>query len=241
MSVLDLEEAGERAVETAIAAWQRHLVEPPRTTGNAESRAFIDGIIRSEEGLNWPRCSAKQKEYRKDNDFQWCGAFACHAWRAAGLDGRIAFAYFASTYRLDCYGRYIRGIDDVATRTAYIAFPKPDTEPRRHLVLDEKSTAAQVTKWAPRPGDILMVTQPKWLPKYKEGSHIAIVEKWHPDTGIFDTIEGNANGFFPDGTIGQGVIRQHRKVGLALGDGRETWHARRLIRPSMHDLTGALA
>ncbi len=233
----ETEEAGQHVVETALGFWRQHIVEPQRETGLVRERAWIDSIIRSDAGLNWPRCSPTQKEFRKGPDFEWCGAFAAACWRAAGLDGRIAFAYFASTYRLDNFGRYIRGIDDAATRTAYIAFPKPASDPRRHLVCDEHTTIAAVTRWRPQPGDIVMVTQPKRLPKYRYGSHIAIVERWDPERGVFETIEGNATGCFPDGSIGQGVVRQTRKVGLTRDDNRDTWHVRRIIRPSLADLT----
>lgn len=237
--VTDLELAGQAALEAAVAAWERGIVDPRRVTGDDESRAFIDTIIRDPaKGLGWPRCSKRVQAYRLNGDFEWCGAFAAHAWLAAGLDRRLAFACFASTIRLDGYGRYARVVDDAAGRRALLAFPKPDDEPRRYLTLTESSKPERVTHWGPRAGDILLVTQPRYLPRYRYGSHVAIVERWDPAAGVFHTIEGNARGTLANGKVGEGVVRQVRKVGLAPDDGPETWHARRLIRPSPHDLTG---
>jgi hypothetical protein len=233
-------EAGRIAVATALAAWERCIVDPRKTVGDDESRTFIDTIIRSpSQGLGWPRCSQRVEAYRINGDFEWCGAFAAHAWRAAGLDRRLAFASFASTFRLDGYGRYKRVLSDSAAVRAELAFPKPDSDGRLYLHVSDETKAARVQfLFAPQPGDILMCSQVRHLPKYRFGHHIAIIERWDPERGEFHTIEGNAQGLLKNGKRGEGVVRQVRKLGLADGDGPTAWRVRRLIRPSIHDLTG---
>lgn len=57
-------------------------------------------------------------------------------------------------------------------------------------------------------GDIITVGDKK---KRKHGSHIAIVVKLRDD-GLVETIEGNAIGRLPDGSVGEGVVRRTRPL-----------------------------
>lgn len=91
------------AIRVAVAAraveeWRRAVMEPPGVNA-----ARIDSYIRGPEGLGWPsaalRGSSDSREYRRNGQFQWCGAFAAWCWSI--LDAEIRLHHFASTYRLD--------------------------------------------------------------------------------------------------------------------------------------------
>lgn len=221
---MDLVTAGQLALDTALAEWRRRIVDPPRRTWEdsawTPSRVRIDGYIRGAMGLNWGRCSPTVAAYRRDGDFEWCGAFASWAWRHAGLDPELAEVYWSSTYRLDRYARRLR------------AFPTPrnfrlaarlDGAGRLYLPFDGATTYEDLERFAPRAGDVLIVNGRGY------GQHITLVERWDAELGAMHTVEGNATGRGPDGTIYQGVVRQLRR-----------WSSfRRLIRPALSDLTGA--
>lgn len=59
-----------------------------------------------------------------------------------------------------------------------------------------------------QPGDIVIVGDKK---KRKHGSHITVCVGLRDD-GLIDTIEGNAIGLLPDGSIGEGVIKRTRPL-----------------------------
>jgi hypothetical protein len=155
------------------------------------------------------------------------------AWARAGLGLAWRKTYFASTFRLDVWARYLP-FDE---RTAN---PAPPDAPRRYRRLDEHSQAADVTFGShpgeaaddPRPGDILLVGGVNT----GYGKHVTLVESYDPVNGLFTTVEGNATGPGPRGGRQHGVIRTTRPVGLRRQDALTTYHARRLIRPSIHDL-----
>lgn len=59
-----------------------------------------------------------------------------------------------------------------------------------------------------QPGDVVVVGDKK---KRKHGSHITVCVGLRGD-GLIDTIEGNAIGLLPDGSIGEGVIKRTRPL-----------------------------
>lgn len=221
----DLALAGRLATVETKRLWLQSIVDPPTSaTAFAPSRDVIDHLIRSPEGLGW----AWEAPYQHDGDFEWCGTLAAWAWRAAGVTLPLRRKYFASTYRLDRYARYAP-VDDATVN------PRPTDQPRRWLALDEHASPEDA--WfadddPPRAGDILLVGPAAG----DYGKHICIVEHFDPVTGTFITIEGNGTGALPSGARAHGIIRTQRPVGLAHDDPRTRYHARRLIRPSIHDL-----
>lgn len=236
----ELEEAGRIALRTAVEAWERGIVDPPRRgTGDEASRAFIDAIGRTDAGT-----ASGGKPYRRDGDREWCGDFAAYCWGAAGLSLELRSLYFASTYRLDRYAQYRAAFTGYSKREPgimerFARLPSCDRAShaledcdlhRRYLQLDDKTTVAQVYAFRPRAGDILIVGAGS--PTY--GTHICIVESFDANRRVFTTIEGNATGLQPDGQTRQGVVRQTRPLGLKVGG--VGYHARRLIRPSLADL-----
>ncbi len=225
-----LEAAGKTALAAALDAWQRRIVDPPRRTLGDPSwdddRAFIDSIIRTKAGLNWPRCSNEVGAYRFDGDYEWCGAFAAYCWRAAGIDPVLAEVLFSSTYRLDHFGKRTRAFQ--GSERERLLDLRLTGEGRGYLRLNERSKATDVVAFGPRAGDILLVGNAGF------GTHVCIVESFDAATGTFKTVEGNATGLLPDGGRAQGVVRQTRPVGSLLPHG---YHARRLIRPALADLT----
>lgn len=222
-----LEVAGRLAATEAKRLWLRGVVDPSSGAAHhAASRVVIDGLIRSVEGLGW----GWEAPYQRDGDFEWCGTLAAWGWRAAGVSLALRQKYFASTYRLDRYGRYGR----VDEGTANL---RPVDAPRRWLALDERSTAEDA--WfddddPPRAGDILLVGPVR----SDYGKHICVVEAFEVASGTFTTIEGNGTGDLPDGTRAHGIVRNRRVVGLAADAPPTRYHPRRLIRPSVHDLGG---
>lgn len=221
-----LGDAGRIAVCEAKRTWLRDIVDlpPPGTAAFARSQKLIDQMIRSEAGLGW---SWLDEPYNRN--FEWCGAFASYAWRAAGVALPWRYTYFASTFRLDCWGRY-----QPFEKTPN---PKPATGARRKMIeLDESSGPLDAHfdhDDPPRPGDILLVGGVNTA----YGKHVTIVESYDTSTGTFTTLEGNATGAGPAGGTRHGVIRARRPVGLPKGMPPTTYHARRLIRPAPSDLS----
>jgi len=220
-----LERAGQITVCEAKRLWLRGIVDlPPAGTAAYEaSRSAIDQMIRSSLGLGWDW----EPEYRRN--FEWCGAFCAYAWRAGGIPLAMRKSFFASTYRLDKFARY-QPFEQTAN-------PRPATGPYRNFVeLDEHSAPLDVAGFGgddPRAGDILLVGGINTA----YGKHITIIESFDTAAGIATTLEGNATGAGPSGTRQHGVIRSRRAIGLRPGDQPTTYFARRLIRPSVRDLT----
>lgn len=231
-----LEQAGRRALERAIEAWGKGIVDSPRTAPTSSTQ-WIDSIIRTSAGLGWPACSPTQREYRGDHDFEWCGAFAAHAWaESIGLATRRL--YFSSTFRLDRWAQYRPAFNSANERSLMFDHPRPEDPAQRRLYLrlDAASTPDTVAEFAPRAGDILLVgAEPglsAWALPY--GTHVTVVESYDAKTSTFKTVEGNAHGTQPDGKVRQGVVRQVRPLGCASKPGE--YHALRLIRPGLADL-----
>ncbi|HEX3765609.1 MAG TPA: peptidoglycan-binding domain-containing protein [Kofleriaceae bacterium] len=221
-----LADAGWIAVYEAKRTWLRDVIDlpPAGTPAYAESQQLIERMIRSEAGLGW---SWIEPPYQRN--FEWCGAFASYAWRAAGLGLPWRYTFFASTFRLDCWGRY-QAFEKIAN-------PRPSAGATRKMVeLDESSGPLQAhfsDGDPPRAGDILLVGGVNTA----YGKHVTVVESYDTSTGMFTTLEGNATGAGPTGATRHGVIRGHRPVGLPRGAAATTYHARRLIRPAMSDLS----
>jgi hypothetical protein len=218
---------GAIALCEAKRTWLRNIVDLPPAGSDAfePSRLAIDGMIRSDAGLHWSWIDAPYS-----GNFEWCGAFASYAWRAAGLALRWRYTYFASTFRLDCWGRY--------QAFEHTPNPKPTSGPPRKMIeLDERSGPLDAHfpgDDPPRPGDILLVGGVNTA----FGKHITIVESYDSIAGMFTTVEGNATGAGPSGGTRHGVSRLQRPVGLPRGASPTTYHARRLIRPAPSDLLG---
>lgn len=236
----ELEEAGRIALRTAVEAWERGIVDPPRRgTGDEASRQFIDAIGRTEAGT-----AQGGKPYLRDGDREWCGDFAAYCWAPAGLSLELRSLYFPSTFRLDCYARYVAAFTGLSKREpgimARFARLAECADPdhaladcqyhRRYMRLDAQTTVKDVFRFRPRAGDILIVGGAS--PSY--GTHICIVEAFDANRRVFHTIEGNATGVQPDGQTRQGVVRQQRPLGSKVGG--VGYHARRLIRPALGDL-----
>lgn len=81
----------EIVIAAALEEWKRHVEEPP---GKGWGR-IVDYI---HEGLGWRR-QFKSKAYR-NRSFEWCGAFAAHCYRIAGLSLKVRKSRLASCYRL---------------------------------------------------------------------------------------------------------------------------------------------
>ena len=208
--------AGVRAIASAHAYWLKDIFDPKASDHSPDAdrcRQAIYTMIRSSTGLDW----SWEPPYAGDGSFEWCGAFAASCW--PGIKRDLRRTYYASTYRLDRYARYL----SVGEKPN----PKPLTGPYRLICdLGEASTPASLT-FAPRPGDILLIG-----PKPGYGQHICVVESFDAATGMFSTYEGNGTGRGPNGEIQQGVVRGQRRLGGAPGQ----WMARRLIRPAPSDL-----
>jgi hypothetical protein len=228
-----LKKAGEIALERALAEWKRDIVDPPRRSINDplfdEDRKAIDGYIRNGAqlgGVSAPRTFV----YQKDGDYEWCGAFHAHCWEPF-IQPDLRQLYWPSTYRLDCYGRYVAGFSSANAKATAAKYPRPSADGRKYLKLTATSKPADVEAFGPRPGDILLVG---FSTGTAYGSHVTLVERWDPDASVFHTIEGNATGIGPKGTRIQGVIKHQRPLGTT--NPARTYHALRLVRPGINDL-----
>jgi hypothetical protein len=218
--------AGELALNRAKSIWLKGVVDPKdasKSESYQASRGWIDRFIK--EGLEW----TWQAPYVDDNDFAWCGAFASFAWKSVGLDPKWRKTFWASTLRLDCWGGY-RDWNEVKN-------PKPAEGGRLVRVLNESSSPLQAEfdgpddVALPRAGDILLVGVKA------QGEHICLIESYDMASGFFTTIEGNATGKTAQGHTVEGVIRTRRPVGRPEGMSGHAYHARRLIRPALSDLS----
>lgn len=214
--------AGQQALDAALGFWGQRIVDPPRSTWREpawdRSREAIDRMIRGKGGLGWSRCSPLVGAYRHDGDFEWCGAFAATAWRTAGLDPELAAVYWSSTYRLDKYAQ--RALAFGSPRELRLR-RRVTGLGRKYLPFGPETTFDDVSRFGPRAGDVLIVNGKGY------GQHITLVEAWEPELGAFRTVEGNATGRGPDGTVYQGVTKNLRPFAVC----------RRLIRPTAGDLT----
>jgi hypothetical protein len=206
--------AASQALANADAMWRQDIYDPATSDKSADAdrcRGAIDGMI--QKGLLW----TWEPPYAGDGSFEWCGAFLASAWIA--VKASLRQTYYASTYRLDRYARYLP-VNDKPN-------PKPATGPYRMIVdLDESSTSASLT-FGVQTGDILLIG-----PKPGYGAHICFVEGFDAATSMFLTVEGNGTGLGPNGERQQGVVRARRSLGGAKG----SWCARRLIRIAPSDL-----
>jgi hypothetical protein len=228
-----LKRAGEVALERALAEWRRDVVDPPRRSLNDplfdDDRKAIDGYIRNGAQLGGVANPGKFV-YQKDGDYEWCGAFHAHCWEPF-IQPDLRQLYWPSTYRLDCYGRYVAGFSSANAKATAAKYPRPVADGRKYLKLTAASKPADVEAFGPRPGDILLVG---FAPGLAYGSHVTLVERWDPVASVFHTVEGNATGVGPKGTRVQGVIKHQRPLGTLTP--AKTYHALRLVRPGINDL-----
>lgn len=213
--------AGLAAVAEAERLWKLNIVEPPNGDEKyAASRAEIDAMIRSDDGLGWSWLAP----YVHDGQFEWCGAFAARCWSVAGLPLKPhRHTFWSSTFRLDAWARYgsFNGTPSGHRPTSgarMLIELNADSKPE-HCVFPDGSS--------PQPGDIVMVGD--GTPPY--GDHITLCSAFDMKTGVFSTFEGNATGGVgPDGKRRQGVIKAERRAG---GPG---YCARRVIRVGAPDI-----
>jgi len=229
---LILKEAGERVIERALAAWSRDIIDPPGKSLNDPAfdsdRTEIDAYIRNGVLLGGTQ-NPRTFKYQKDGDYEWCGAFAAHCWEPF-IQSDLRQLYFPSTYRLDCYGRYIAGFQTPNAQSVWRKYPRPAEGARKYLKLTSLTAPSVVNDFAPQAGDILLVGTSTG-PAY--GAHITLVESWDPVKRIFNTIEGNGTGLGPDGKRRQGVVKAQRPLGTQTPN--RVYHALRLIRPGITD------
>jgi hypothetical protein len=228
-----LKSAGERALERGLAAWNRDIIDPPGRSLNDPAfdsdRTEIDSYIRNGLLLGGTQ-NPKTFRYSKDGDYEWCGAFAAHCWEPF-VHPDLRQLYFPSTYRLDCYGRYLSGFKTPNAIKILERFPKQAVGGRKHIRISHETPVETVNSFGPRAGDILLVGTSTG-PGY--GAHITIVERWDPATKMFHTVEGNGTGLGPDGKRRQGVVKALRPLGGA--NPARLYHALCLIRPGINDL-----
>lgn len=228
-----LKSAGERAIERAVAAWQRDIIDPPsrslRDPAFEPDRVEIDSYIRHGVLMGGVQ-NPKSFKYTKDGDYEWCGAFAAHCWEPF-IQPDLRQLYFPSTYRLDCYGRYLAGFQTPNAQGIAKKYPKPVAGERKYLRLSHLSSVDEVNDFSPQAGDILLVGTSNG-PAY--GSHVTLIEKWDPQQKMFHTIEGNGTGLGPDGKRRQGVVKALRPLGVAMPT--RNYHALRVIRPGITDM-----
>jgi len=227
-----LKQAGERALERAIAAWKRDIIDPPgqslRDSSFDSDRAEIDGYIRNAVllgGVQYPKIF----RYSKDGDYEWCGAFAAHCWEPF-IHTELRQLYFPSTYRLDCFGRYVAGFQTPNAQAVAKKYPRPADGARKYMKLTHLTKAEEVEAFAPQAGDVLLVGVSNG-PAY--GSHVTLIESWDPASKVFHTVEGNGTGLGPDGKRRQGVVKAQRPLGSTTP--AKSYHALRIIRPGITD------
>lgn len=228
-----LKAAGESAYWTAVFEWGKDVVDPPRKSLYDplfdDDRKIIDGYIRDGVllgGVSNPRTFV----YTRDNDYEWCGAFAAWAWKPF-IQNDLRKLYWASTFRLDCYGRYVAGFKTQNAINVAAKYSKHDPVPRKYMQITPNTSVAAIDGFGPRRGDILLVGTSTGL---DYGTHVTLVDRWDASQKVFHTVEGNATGLGPKGDRRQGVVKQVRPLHSATP--AKEYHAIRLIRPGSNDL-----
>lgn len=205
--------AGDAAVKVALKEWDKDIIDPPRKSlydpTFDDDRKAIDGYIREGVLLGGVQ-NPKTFVYKRDGDYEWCGAFAAYAWKDF-IHADIRQLYWPSTYRLDCYGRYVAGFKTKNAVSVAKKYKKEDDPiPRKYLQITPKTTPEQIEEFGPRRGDILIVGT---RPGLDYGTHVTLVIRWDPALKVFFTIEGNATGEGPVyGSRRQGVVTQKRPL-----------------------------
>ena len=152
---------------------------------------LIDEYIRGEHGLGWGSADVRNLSERRayqPQSFSWCGAFVAYCY---GLGAEMTAR--ARKYTLPSCSRLWRDWGGTA-RLMGGSMP-------------EKMIPAI---W-PQAGDIVTVQNAGSVAR-EQGSHIVLCVDVDTKGGTFATIEGNAWGYFPDGTRGEGVVRNSRAV-----------------------------
>lgn len=230
---VDLEARGQIALLEARRLFAADIWDPPQKAPAglageklaayereaARWRAEIERMIASDAGLGW----TWERPYLGDGDYEWCGAFASTCWAVAGLPLATRKRSWSSCLRLQRWASCRPGTDGKPN-------PPPKVGMRLCVALDEHSRELPAGV-VPRAGDVLIVGGVGT----GHGKHITVVESF--DGEVFHTIEGNGTGLGPDGKRRQGVVRARRPLGLRVGQGPATYHARWLIRPAAGDLT----
>lgn len=168
----------------------------------------IDKYIRGRDGSAWTWTDP----YVRDGQLPWCGMYAGWALRLKPV---------IRTYFMPGCRRLMKGH---GTKGHWTAGTGKGLAPGSRLVRDLASA---------RPGDIGIFgdgTDP-------EGQHIGIIVARDGTRGVF-TVEGNSFGDLPDGTKGQGVVRNWRPLrGHQKRPG--DYYLMHLIRPVPSDFEGA--
>jgi hypothetical protein len=202
--------AGQRAITEATRLWNLDVFDPPKSDHSPRAREcarVIEDVIKS---AGWGFATP----YEGNGAPQWCGLFAGHCWRAAGLDPKWLATYFASTYRLNLWGSYQK-FDQKHPN------PRPATEDTRWL-----AELHDAPPFAPQAGDILIVGDGD----PHVGDHITLVVSYDAAVRTFDTISGNGGGVGPRGDRREGISRRAYTIGAA--GYRAMW----LLRPAFGDL-----
>lgn len=214
-----LEVAGRITICKLHWLWANRIQDPPDASAKwSASRKWIDDIFRTPAGINWHW----EPPYVVDGDNLWCGATAAWGWAWPGLPADLRQDYWASTWRLDRWARYLRIRPDLANA------PPPAGGPRR-LHVEYRKTDTRCPD--ARAGDVLLVGDGR--PSY--GDHVAVVERIIRlgDCDVICTLEGNASGLGPDGVGFEGVVRCRRPMGQR---GPGGYWPMRLVRPALTDL-----
>lgn len=212
--MLTIEECGEKALGAAHDLFFRDCTNPRNddSSGYAvHSREIINDILTT-CGWNWPEV------YPYHGSVQYCCLFAGKCWREAGMDPHWLTAFFASTIRLDAWAGYHDWNEHKNPKPTF-----PTEYWRKVAFLDANSKGLPFN---PLPGDILLIGDGDPA----AGDHCTIVESYDPLSLTFKHISGNGRGIGPDGRLRTGIVRGTTRVG---GHG---FCARRLIRPSIHDI-----
>ncbi len=213
-----LTHAGELARDAALKLWTLDIFDPPHgdtRPRTPECLAVINEIITAN---GW----GGNVKYTGNGNPQWCGFFVGKCWRDAGLDSSWLASYFASTYRLTLWARYVR----FSSTSKANPIPHEPQDRRRMAAL----TPRKEPLFPPRAGDIVIVGDGEPA----EGDHITLCVGYDPSRRIFDTISGNGGGVGPKGDKREGISR--REYAIDYGGYRAMF----VIRPGFGDLQAEL-
>lgn len=201
-------------IEIAQEEWTKPVVDNGEPASNAQILQYIWRV----------RPDVKQ---HSPNTFPWCGAFAAFCYQ--GIRPWLLQHFFASTYRLDCYGRGEPVVMEGPNGEPISWDPGKDQD-RLYAQLDEHTSA--LPDWV-GPNDIALVGT------HDYGSHVTLIQTVRDFDGlprqVGQCLGGNQTGILPGHKFGRGVSGHDFCVGRVYEKPYVTMHIRRVIRPAPGD------
>lgn len=180
-------------LSSALALWREEIKDEDQSP-------TIKGMFRA---CGWGFWVDDADGYRNNAKHAWCGIFQGYAASLIGYylePGQCVSVTLDADILKHCIPSTARMVSDAKWRAAGVR--KPQT-----VTINGAGTTALV------PGALATIAARDYGDRRNEyGGHFVLVESYDANTGMVATVEGNAWGTMPDGSRGEGVVRNSRPV-----------------------------